>query len=990
MAKPPAGSSRFSDARLIISAVVFLILAGACGIAGAASSKATSGTLSAQLTKTRFTSSQAGSVKLIYKFSKPSKSFSYRLTFKKGSKWVLVKSVKKQGSFSGKKTTTVKKLFAGKPVKLGSYKLKLACDGGSKSLSFKVIKVAKPATKPGGGTTTTPTVTTPTGSAPVNTGVPAISGTTTQDQTLTASNGAWNNSPTSFGYQWERCSASCSAISGATANTYVLVAADVTMKIRISVTATNAYGSATAASNQTGTIVGLPPANTAPPLISGVPKEFETLHAATGAWTNSATSFQYQWFSCDTDGGDCDKISGATSSDYTTTVDDVFWTVRVTVTAANASGSGSATSAQSSVIQPGGPVPTIVNIPVITGAAWQGVALHASAGDWTNSPTSFLYLWHACDPALTSCWVLSDDVSSSSYTPDADDVGSVIGVFVMAYNEYGFGSAYSDVTAVVAAGPPPVNTALPVISGTAMQGQTLTASNGAWNNSPTSYSYQWERCSTSCSAISGATASTYVLVAADISMKIRVSVTATNSYGSATAVSSQTATVAAALPVNTALPVISGIARQGETLSTSNGSWDNAPTSFGYQWERCGASCSAILGATANTYVLVPEDISMKIRLSVTATNSYGSATAVSSQTATVLPPAVSFAPRSDFSVGTGPESVAVGDFNGDGKQDLAVANDSNSVSVLLGTGTGSFGTAANFSVGSYPNSVAVGDFNGDGKQDLAIANSEFSNNVSVLLGTGSGSFGAATDFSVGAGPPRSVAVGDFNDDGSQDLATANYNSNSVSVLLGTGTGSFGSATNFSAGMGTVGIAVGDFDGNDDQDLVATNHTSGNVSVLLGTGSGSFGSATNFGAGTSPWAVAIGDFDDNGSQDLVVTADGGSNKVLVLLGTGSGSFGAAADFSVGVWPCSVVVGDFDGDGSEDLAVVNDNGLSSTVSVLLGTGTGSFEAVANISVGSYASSVAVGDFNGDGKQDLAVTNSWGNTVSVLLNTTSTTP
>jgi hypothetical protein len=175
---------------------------------------------------------------------------------------------------------------------------------------------------------------------------------------------------------------------------------------------------------------------------------------------------------------------------------------------------------------------------------------------------------------------------------------------------------------------------------------------------------------------------------------------------------------------------------------------------------------------------------------------------------------------------------VTVGDFNGDGKSDLATANRTNdNVSVLLGTGTGSFGTATNFAVGSSPYSVTVGDFNGDGKSDLATANLS-SNNVSVLLGTGTGSFGTATNFTVGISP-RSVTVGDFNGDGKSDLAVANYASNNVSVLLGTGTGSFGTATNFSVGNRPLSVTVGDFNGDGKSDLATANYNGGNVSVLL-------------------------------------------------------------------------------------------------------------------------------------------------------------
>ncbi len=290
------------------------------------------------------------------------------------------------------------------------------------------------------------------------------------------------------------------------------------------------------------------------------------------------------------------------------------------------------------------------------------------------------------------------------------------------------------------------------------------------------------------------------------------------------------------------------------------------------------------------------------------------------------------------------------------------------------------FGTPTNFSVGTSPVSVTVGDFNGDGKSDLAVANYN-SNNVSVLLGTGTGSFGAATNFTVGNGP-ASVTVGDFNGDGKSDLATANLNSNNVSVLLGTGTGSFGTATNFSVGINPRSVTVGDFNGDGKSDLAVANRYGNNVSVLLGTGTGSFGTATNFTVGSYPWSVTVGDFNGDGKSDLAV-ANIVSSNVSVLLGTGTGSFGAATNFTVGSSPYSVAVGDFNGDGKSDLATANFN---SNVSVLLGTGTGSFGAATNFTVGNGPISVRVGDFNGDGKSDLATTNGSGYNVSVILNTT----
>src|SRR5262249_53262106 len=142
------------------------------------------------------------------------------------------------------------------------------------------------------------------------------------------------------------------------------------------------------------------------------------------------------------------------------------------------------------------------------------------------------------------------------------------------------------------------------------------------------------------------------------------------------------------------------------------------------------------------------------------------------------------FAPAADFNTGATPRDIEVGDFNGDGRQDLGVSNPSiNAASVLLGDGAGGFGAPASFAVGSDPETVmAVGDFNGDGKQDLAIPNFG-SSNVSILLGNGAGGFGSATNFNVGLSP-FGVAVGDFNGDGMQDLVTGNWDSNNLSILL--------------------------------------------------------------------------------------------------------------------------------------------------------------------------------------------------------------
>jgi hypothetical protein len=241
------------------------------------------------------------------------------------------------------------------------------------------------------------------------------------------------------------------------------------------------------------------------------------------------------------------------------------------------------------------------------------------------------------------------------------------------------------------------------------------------------------------------------------------------------------------------------------------------------------------------------------------------------------------------FILGSYANAVAVADFNGDGKLDLGVTSNDNGAyaNVLLGDGAGSFAAPIAHWLGfAGHGSVALADFNGDGKQDYASVNDD--GYVSVLLGAGNGTLGEPSTFSVGA-YPGSVTAGDVNADGKIDLVTLNTNaySNNIGVMLGDGLGSFGFATNYSAGFAPGDVAMADFNGDVNTDLVATNPSAAPsaLSVLLGSGAGVFNPALTVENAAGPFHVAVGDFNGDGRPDAV-SANTNSNNVSVLLNDG--------------------------------------------------------------------------------------------------------
>ena len=342
------------------------------------------------------------------------------------------------------------------------------------------------------------------------------------------------------------------------------------------------------------------------------------------------------------------------------------------------------------------------------------------------------------------------------------------------------------------------------------------------------------------------------------------------------------------------------------------------------------------------------------------------------------------------FPTGLRPIFVATGDYNGDGIRDVVVVNQCGSdptcssigsISVLLGKPDGTFQSRVDYPVGSDPTVAVVGDFNGDGKPDIAVTNSS-SNTVSILLGKGDGIFQAPVTYTTGTAPVSAV-IGDFNHDGILDLAVADSGSNSISVLVGNGDGTFQACLDYAVNFTPHSIAAADFNGDSKVDLVVADS---NITILLGNGDGTFQAAVDY-PGNGATFVVAGDWNGDGKID-VAAASGISDTITVLKGNGDGTLQTPyTSYEVGGTPITMAVVDLNGDGHPDLAVGSGTGAaginqSATISVLLNKGDGTFQLHGNFG-GMAPLSLAAADFNGDGLPDIAVPNPDFNTVNIAL-------
>jgi alpha-tubulin suppressor-like RCC1 family protein len=580
---------------------------------------------------------------------------------------------------------------------------------------------------------------------------PSIYGTPGISDTYEASVGVWRGSRRTYAFQWQRCDEhgeECVDIEGETSASYTVVSGDVGVTVRVLVTATNSLGSASTAS-AASELIGEPPVNTSSPTIPGTPEEGVELTVDPGEWER-ASGYGYEWQRCNGLGEECVDVERYWEETYMPSEEDVGHTLRVIVTAWNGAGEAQATSLTSATVQ-SAQSPTNSELPTILGSLNVGKSLSASSGSWEGpSPLSYTYQWQDCGHSGASCTDIAG-AESSTYRIPSSELADTLRAVITATNSAGSTSATSATSTPVEAGAP-VDIEAPTVSGATEDGQTLTATSGSWAGSePITYAYQWQRCESSgegCSDIPGVTSASYTAGHSDVALRLRVLVTATNGVGPASTPSSATAEVAASPPESTAVPTISGTAREGQMLSASTGSWTGTPTiSYAYEWQRCdgsGEGCSDIAGATSATYAIGLGAEGETLRVVVTASNAGGSVSATSSATIAVGPPAP-------------PSNTAAPTISG-------VANDGQTLIANLGSWEG----AAPMSyVYQWQSCDALGrecqNIEGASKSSYVVATPDLGATLRVLVTAtnlaGSAATASSTTESVGAGAPSELSA---------------------------------------------------------------------------------------------------------------------------------------------------------------------------------------------------------------------------------------
>lgn len=351
--------------------------------------------------------------------------------------------------------------------------------------------------------------------------------------------------------------------------------------------------------------------------------------------------------------------------------------------------------------------------------------------------------------------------------------------------------------------------------------------------------------------------------------------------------------------------------------------------------------------------------------------------------------------PESTVATGQDPVTVVSGDFTSNGNVDLAVVNhSSNTVSLLLGNGDGTFTSGATLATGNGPIAAVTADFNNDGIPDLAVLN-QTDNTVSIFLGNGDGTFTLKGTFTTGKNPVALVTT-EFTSSGNFDLAAVNQGDNTVSILLGNGDGTFQPQTTIATGTTPSAIAASDFNNDGKIDLAVTNQAANTISVFLGNGDGTFTSSATLTTGHSPVALCAGQFNLNNSTNIdLAVVNQQDNTLLMFLGNGDGTFAQGQTSLLsnasasGNKPVAITSNDFNVDGLPDLAVSDQQ--ADTVSVLIGNGDGTFATPLVLPAGSGAAGLASGRFLGSAQPpDLAIADSSANELTIIQNNATFSP
>jgi hypothetical protein len=451
-------------------------------------------------------------------------------------------------------------------------------------------------------------------------------------------------------WQWQRCSAEeteCEDIAGAwltsTDSFYVPRVRDVGHRLRVRLVKEGPKGDYAATSSLTGIVAPGPPKSLELPTVLGAARERERFTASEGVWSDPEPWFEYQWLRCDTNGVSCVNIEGENEREYLSAAGDEGKTLRVKVTAGNGAGEGSATSEPTAVLG-AAKAPESTGLPTVEGDAAVEEMLFGGSGGWEGAePLDLSPQWLRCDIEGEECMVIPG-ATQLSRAVKAADLGHTLRLEVKAENDIGSASERSAPTAVVTEPDPPVNTVPPSFEGPASVGGPLSAELGEWAPPATSFDFQWQLCDTEgegCEDVKGANEASFVLPEAAEGGKVKLLLTAHNRGGEGTAESGLSEVIGPMLPpLNMSSPWFRETAEESRPLTPDVGDWmGGQPMTFAYQWLRCDSSgneCVKIPGATAVAYTPVAEDIGLRLKVEVTATNAAGSASEISNRSSKV------------------------------------------------------------------------------------------------------------------------------------------------------------------------------------------------------------------------------------------------------------------------------------------------------------------------------------------------------------------